>query len=668
MAEQNKRGSAAESGHAGGKKARANIGEVKQERQEEEEEEEGEVSQEEETGPLVVALASSMEDPQIDVRIAVGLLHCQACLLPLKPPVFKCEAAHVVCSGCRGCHGQICGRAAVYAHCAELDAIVGTAKVPCVNAPYGCDNYIVYAAVTNHQRACPCAPCSCPEPGCDFTSSQATLLCHFATNHSWPVAEISYGKPCKLAVPPPRRCHVLVGEGDRALFLVWPCAVGAVTAVCVVCVRANGDAAAQFRCKLWAEVSTNNENMVMMTSMVRSSDLSGGFPAAEHHGMFLVVPPELLHEVSGEMPILSIRIDRAGAAAAKSTTPRASDCSDMLLQTSLAPSPSTMQHGEPSGAKKAWVVLPNGQVKREMVKAARAEGAGAGAGEKVGEGAMIAAAEGDAFERVEISMRIDMAVLHCPLCLLPLKPPTYQCAAGHLACSRCHGDAPERQCHACGGDDDGGGGVYARCPALDTFLRAAKILCPNDLFGCRSYVAYYDVGDHQRACPYAPCSCSEPRCDFLGSPPMLLAHLIADHSWPVSKVRYGEALTIHVPESERRHLVVAEEDERVFVLCVGAVGMARAVSVACVRANAAAGPRYRCKLWAHAADDAANGAVDFVHMESEVASSAAPGEVAVDEEAIFLTVPPCLLHPLHDTGTSKEMLLRLSISIGIYLP
>ncbi|EAY72326.1 putative E3 ubiquitin-protein ligase SINA-like 6 [Oryza sativa Japonica Group] len=325
MAEQNKRSSsAAENGHAGGKKARANV-EVKQE---EEEAEEGEMSQEEEsakTGPLVVATA--MDDPQIDVRIAVGLLHCHACLLPLKPPVFKCEAAHVVCSGCRGNHGQLCRRAAAYAHCAELDAIVGAAKVACAHAPYGCDSYVVYGAAAEHQRACPCAPCSCPDPGCGFRGSPAALLGHFATDHPWSVTQISYAKPCRLAVPLPRRCHVLVGEDDRAMFLVVspsPCGVGVGAAVCVACVRANGDdaAAAQYKCKLWVEVPTNSDNMVMMTSKVRSSDLSGGFPAAEQ-GMFLVVPPELLHEVSGETPILSIRIDRAAPAIAKPTTPRA---------------------------------------------------------------------------------------------------------------------------------------------------------------------------------------------------------------------------------------------------------------------------------------------------------------------------------------------------------
>ncbi|XP_052152634.1 E3 ubiquitin-protein ligase SINA-like 5 [Oryza glaberrima] len=316
------------------KRARAN-GEVKQEQQQEEEEEveEGEVSQEEtqRTGafPLVTmaAMEQTEEETQIDVRIAVALLHCHACLQPLKPPVFKCDEAHIVCSGCRcGHHGQLCGGAAVYSHCAELDAIVATAKVPCAHAPYGCSSYVVYAGVADHQRACPCAPCSCPEPGCRFRSSPAALPGHLAAGHSWPVAEIAYGKPRKLAVPPP--AHVLVGEADRAVFLVSSCAVGAGAAVCVVCVRANGGgdnaaAVARYKCKLWVEVPSNDDNMAMMTSMVRSSDLAGGFPAADK-GMLLWVPPEMLHGVpGGEAAILSIRIDRAAAATPKFTTTRA---------------------------------------------------------------------------------------------------------------------------------------------------------------------------------------------------------------------------------------------------------------------------------------------------------------------------------------------------------
>lgn len=82
--------------------------------------------------------------------------------------------------------------------------------------------------------------------------------------------------------------------------------------------RAGGDAVAgapQFRCKLWVEVEGNKENLALVTSMVASSNLSGGFVAVEQ-GMFLAVPPELLHDESGEASALMVRIDRAGAAAA----------------------------------------------------------------------------------------------------------------------------------------------------------------------------------------------------------------------------------------------------------------------------------------------------------------------------------------------------------------
>ena len=82
--------------------------------------------------------------------------------------------------------------------------------------------------------------------------------------------------------------------------------------------RAGGDAVAgapQFRCKLWVEVEGNKENLALVTSMVASSNLSGGFVAVEQ-GMFLAVPPKLLHDESGEASALMVRIDRAGAAAA----------------------------------------------------------------------------------------------------------------------------------------------------------------------------------------------------------------------------------------------------------------------------------------------------------------------------------------------------------------
>lgn len=234
---------------------------------------------------------------------------------------MQCEAGHVVCSGCRGSHGQVCARAARYADCLELDHIVRDAKVPCPYEEYGCTGWVVYHEAGDHHRSCPCAPCFCPDPGCEFFSAPARLADHFARHHAWPVTRIAYGKPFKFAIPGTEDKLVLVGEDDGSVFLVVsPWTFRAAVAVSLVCVRACGDAAAgalQFRCKLWAEVERNKDNLILVTSMVASCDLSGGFAAAEQ-GMFLTVPPELLHDESGDPPALMIRIDRAKADHARS--------------------------------------------------------------------------------------------------------------------------------------------------------------------------------------------------------------------------------------------------------------------------------------------------------------------------------------------------------------
>ncbi|RLN23658.1 hypothetical protein C2845_PM07G02610 [Panicum miliaceum] len=323
MPEQQKRVSTPENGH-GGKRPRGLAtpdGGVKQERLGQGQ---AEASQGGEGEGAVVAV-QAMEEPRINISISVARLHCHACLFLLKPPTFKCEAGHVVYSTCRGDHGQACAHTATYAACVELDDIVRDAKVPCAYGEYGCTSWVVYHEVADHHRSCHFGPCFCPDRNCELFISPARLAEHFATHHTWPVTKIAYGKPCKLAVPGLQGGQVLVGETDGCVFLVSPCALGAATAVSLVCVRASGDAAAgapQFRCKLWVEVEGNKENLALVTSMVASSDLSGGFVAADQ-GMFLAVPPELLHDGSGEAPALMVRIDRVTAAPAAARSPSA---------------------------------------------------------------------------------------------------------------------------------------------------------------------------------------------------------------------------------------------------------------------------------------------------------------------------------------------------------
>jgi hypothetical protein len=235
----------------------------------------------------------------------------------------QCEAAgHILCSYCRAGHGETCSRADT--HCGDLDAVVSAAKVLCPNSEFGCDRYVVFHGVAEHRRACPCAPCFCPDPGCAFRGSPPALLDHFAAHHSRPVIALRYGRSWNLSLPRSQRWHVVVGQEDGGVFLVCLGALGATaTAVSLVHVRADGGAAApEFWCKLSVERPGDDkaDKRVLMASPVSSSALSGGAPAAGQ-GMFLAVPQELL---SGDMVALSIRIDQLrSAAAAKSTSPQA---------------------------------------------------------------------------------------------------------------------------------------------------------------------------------------------------------------------------------------------------------------------------------------------------------------------------------------------------------
>ncbi|XBI23563.1 hypothetical protein VPH35_048774 [Triticum aestivum] len=286
------------------------------------ESEKGEVTMQDEgeAGDALVA-AESMAPTQIDVRMDVTLLHCQGCLLPLKPPVFKCDAVgHVVCYYCRAGHRVVCSRANT--HCCQLDKVVGAAKVPCPYKAFGCERYVVFHEAADHQRVCQCAPCTCPESACTFVGSRAMLVGHFATHHQRPAVTVRYGRSWSLSFSLSHSWHLLVGEEDRSVFLVSLCPLGAGTAVSLLCIRPDSEAETGpwFWCKLSIERRGGDKDydLVLMTSPVISNALSTGAPPS-CQGMFLVVPRELL---SGDTLTLTVRIDLTPPAvvAPKSTT------------------------------------------------------------------------------------------------------------------------------------------------------------------------------------------------------------------------------------------------------------------------------------------------------------------------------------------------------------
>ncbi|XP_037411013.1 E3 ubiquitin-protein ligase SINA-like 10 [Triticum dicoccoides] len=303
-------------------------------------------------------------------------------------------------------------------------------------------------------------------------------------------------------------------------------------------------------------------------------------------------------------------------------------------------------------AKKPRLDLPDAHsVKQELVAPDAAGGGDPGG---------IVAAAAPYSPREELAVRIDKRLLHCPLCTLPFKPPVFQCKAGHLACGGCVAQLPRGQCKAC----VDGAGFFDQCPALDAVVSSTRIECPNA--GCPRYVTYHEVAEHQTACAHAPCRCTEPGCGYVGAPQALAGHLHTVHSVPVRAVQYGKASQLRVPVSAPRLVLLGDDDNRVFLLTVGALGAGvTAVSVVCARASAATRPRFACKMWVNLEAAAANGGKeDMVLVDMHMSSSSSPGAVVAAGEPTFLMVPPMYLVPAAAAGdgaASMEVPLHIRI-------
>jgi E3 ubiquitin-protein ligase SIAH1 len=106
-----------------------------------------------------------------------------------------------------------------------------------------------------------------------------------------------------------------------------------------------------------------------------------------------------------------------------------------------------------------------------------------------------------------------------------------QCDAGYVVCLACR-TTHSQVCAA--------GAAYVPCAEVDAFVCDAKQPCAFEGFGCRKPVVYHVAEDHQRACPWAPCSCPCADCDFFGAPARLPDHLATTHGCPVTEISYGK--------------------------------------------------------------------------------------------------------------------------------
>ncbi|CAO2204850.1 unnamed protein product [Urochloa humidicola] len=91
---------------------------------------------------------------------------------------------------------------------------------------------------------------------------------------------------------------------------------------------------------------------------------------------------------------------------------------------------------------------------------------------------------------------------------------------------------------------------------MERAVRSILVDCRYAEQGCTekaAWPAYYDKGEHEKACPHAPrFVCPEPGCGFAGrSREELLDHLTGDHKWPSTTFRYWAAFDLCVAQPAR---------------------------------------------------------------------------------------------------------------------
>jgi E3 ubiquitin-protein ligase SIAH1 len=213
----------------------------------------------------------------------------------------QCKNGHLACGGCRARQCRKCknnGGGSFEARNAVVEDIISVSKFKCPHS--GCHGFFPYPDLRAHRGACHHAPCFCAEPGCTFAAPPPRLLRHLAADHSWPAQGVAYGKAVRLRVPLSEPRRLLLAEEDGRVFALIVGALGAVTAVSVVCVRA-ADCAPRYTAALRAG-STSMVAMETVTSSDRPGEVS-----VEKLPCVLTVPPTSL---SDGAVTLKIRIEK----------------------------------------------------------------------------------------------------------------------------------------------------------------------------------------------------------------------------------------------------------------------------------------------------------------------------------------------------------------------
>jgi len=159
-------------------------------------------------------------------------------------------------------------------------------------------------------------------------------------------------------------------------------------------------------------------------------------------------------------------------------------------------------------------------------------------------------------------------------------------------------------------------------------------------YGCRQFIVYYQKEKHEKTCLHAPCFCPEDGCSFKGSTGSLLDHFVIEHKWSPTNFHYNEAQRISIPRHCRFTLLVAEEEQSMFLVVNTLIHMGNALTTISIRPHESSGSCYSSRISAVHCAESDKGRYVF-QMDPHVGSSSLHDGAQLG--SFFLLVPPELV-------------------------
>lgn len=137
-------------------------------------------------------------------------------------------------------------------------------------------------------------------------------------------------------------------------------------------------------------------------------------------------------------------------------------------------------------------------------------------------------------KKTQFSHQFDEKLLsyfECPICTSYMKPPIYQCSAGHSVCNQCRPKL--RNCYLCRGYLG-----YMRNYSFEQIGNNMEFPCSYREGGCSTILPAKDIVKHETECPLQPYQCLFNNCHWQGVYSAITNHLKMCHKESITFGNY----------------------------------------------------------------------------------------------------------------------------------